>query len=160
MQIMVLGCQIFPGNTKYFMESYQDATNQTFGFLLIDFKAKTPERFRLRSAVIRSSGGVRTEKNAVNFGEKIRKMSDGLCKNLPLLKLLYKASPKQRSVILQSASDQLISALCEIALNVLRGTIPLNNSQFQILKKRKEEIKYTASKKLKEKFNVERKKNG
>ncbi len=85
-------------------------------------------------------------------------MSDRLCKNLPLLKLLYKASPKQRSVILQSASDQLILALCEIALNVLRRTIPLNNSQFQILKKRKEEIKYTASKKFKEKFNVERKK--
>ncbi len=28
MQIMVLGRQIFPGNTKYFMECYQDATNQ------------------------------------------------------------------------------------------------------------------------------------
>ncbi len=27
MQIMVLGRQIFPGNTKYFMECYQDATN-------------------------------------------------------------------------------------------------------------------------------------
>ncbi len=51
MQIMVLGRQIFPGNTKYFMECYQDATNQPFGFLLIDFKAKTPERFRLRSGL-------------------------------------------------------------------------------------------------------------
>ncbi len=86
-------------------------------------------------------------------------MSDRLCKNLPLLKLLYKASPKQRSVILQSASDQLILALCEIALNVLRRTIPLNNSQFQILKKRKEEIKYTASKSLK-KSSTLKEKNG
>ncbi len=85
---------------------------------------------------------------------KNKKMSDRLCKNLPLLKLLYKASPGQRSVILQSASDQLILALCEIALNVLRETIPLNNSQFRRLKKRREEIKYTASKKI----NVERKK--
>ncbi len=52
MQIMVLGRQIFPGNTKYFMECYQDATNhQPFGFLLIDFKAKTRERFRLRSGL-------------------------------------------------------------------------------------------------------------
>ncbi len=51
MQIMVLGRQIFPGNTKYFMECYQDATNQPFGFLLIDFKAKMPERFRLRSGL-------------------------------------------------------------------------------------------------------------
>ncbi len=40
---MVLGRQIFPGNTKYF--------NHPFGFLLIDFKAKTAERFRLRSGL-------------------------------------------------------------------------------------------------------------
>ncbi len=99
MQIMVLGRQIFPGNTKYFMECYQDATNQPFGCLLIDFKAKTPERFRLRSGLFSDHQvGVHTEK----------KMSDRLCKNLPLLKLLYKASPKQRRVILQTASDQLI----------------------------------------------------
>ncbi len=90
----------------------------------------------------------------VNFGEKNKKMSDRLCKNLSLLKLLYKASPKQRCIILQSASDQLILSLCEIALNVLRGTIPLNSAQFWRLKKRKEEIKYTASKKI----NVVRKK--
>ncbi len=38
MQIMVLGHQIFPRNTKYFMECYQGATNQPFGFLLIPFK--------------------------------------------------------------------------------------------------------------------------
>ncbi len=81
-------------------------------------------------------------------------MSDRLCKNLPLLKLLYKALSKQRRVILQSASDQLILTLCEIALNVLRGTIPLNNAQFRRLKKRKEEIKYVASKNI----NAERKK--
>ncbi len=147
MQIMVLGRQIFPGNTKYFMECYQDATNQPFGFLLIDFKAKTPERFRLRS-------GLFSDHQVVYVQKKIRKMSDRLCKNLPLLKLLYNASSKQWSVILQSASDQLILTLCEIALNVLRGTIPLNNAQFRRLKKRKEEIKYAASKKI----NVERKK--
>ncbi len=64
-------------------------------------------------------------------------MSDRLCKNLPLLKLLYNASPKQRRVILQSASDQLILSLCEIALNVLRGTIPLNSAQFRRLKREK-----------------------
>ncbi len=51
MQIMLLGRQIFPGNTKYFMECYQDATNHPFGCILIDFKAKTPERFRLRSGL-------------------------------------------------------------------------------------------------------------
>ncbi len=148
-QIMVLGRQIFPGNTKYFMECYQDATNQPFGFLLIDFKAKMPERFCLRSGLFSDHWVVYVQKI-----RKIRKLSDRLCKNLPLLKLLYKASPKQRRVILQWASDQRILVLYEIYLNVLQSTIPLNSTQFQRLKKRKEEIIYTASKKI----NVERKK--
>ncbi len=43
MQIMVLGRQTF--------QCYQDATNHPFGCLLIDFKAKTPERFHLRSGL-------------------------------------------------------------------------------------------------------------
>ncbi len=64
-------------------------------------------------------------------------MSDRLCKNLPLLKLLYKASSKQRRVILQSASDQLILTLCEIALNVLRGTIPKQRTIPKIKKEKR-----------------------
>lgn len=51
-QINVLGKQMYPGNTKYFMECYQDATNQPFGYLMIDYKAKTPEHFRLRTGLL------------------------------------------------------------------------------------------------------------
>lgn len=75
-------------------------------------------------------------------------MSDRLCRNLPLLKLLLKSSPKQRRVILQSATDDFVVALCELALNLLHGHIPLKHVQYQKLKKKKREIKIVADKKI------------
>ncbi len=61
-------------------------------------------------------------------------MSAKLCKHLPLLKMLHKATPKQRRLILQSSSDELILTLCEVALNILYGMIPINRQQYQKLK--------------------------
>ncbi len=51
------------------------------------------------------------------------------------------------SLILQSASDEFILSLCEVALNILYGTIPVNLQQYRKLKKRKAEIKFVADKK-------------
>ncbi len=51
-QVMVLGKQMFPSNVKYFMECYQDATSQPYGYLMIDYKAKTPEQYRLRTGLL------------------------------------------------------------------------------------------------------------
>lgn len=75
-------------------------------------------------------------------------MSARLCKYLPVLKLLHKATPKQRRLILQSASDEFILALCEVALNILYGVIPVSRQQYQKLKKRKVDIKFVADKKI------------
>lgn len=51
-QIMLLGRQMFPGNTKYFLEAFNDATSATYGYLLIDYKAKTPDYLRLRTNLL------------------------------------------------------------------------------------------------------------
>lgn len=75
-------------------------------------------------------------------------MSAKLLRNLSLLKLLLKAKPGQRRVILQAATDELIVTLCEIALNILRGNIPLTEQQYQKLKRRKSDIKLIANKKI------------
>lgn len=75
-------------------------------------------------------------------------MSARLCKHLPLLKLLHKATPKQRRLILQSASDELILTLCEVALNILYGTIPLSPKDYRKLKRRKADIKLVSDKKI------------
>lgn len=81
-------------------------------------------------------------------------MSDRICRNLPLLKLLLKAKPLQRRIILQTASNDLILMLCEVALNVLNGSIPLTPKQYRVLKRNKSCIKLFADKRV----NVSRKK--
>lgn len=53
-QINLLGRQMYPGNSKYFLEAFNDATSSTYGYLLIDYKAKTPDMFRLRTGLISS----------------------------------------------------------------------------------------------------------
>ena len=51
-QIVYLGRQMFPGQTKYFIESYNDATSKPFGYLLIDYKPETPDFLRLRTDIL------------------------------------------------------------------------------------------------------------
>lgn len=75
-------------------------------------------------------------------------MSERLVRNLSILKLLLKATPKQRRVILEAATDEFIVTLCEVALNVLHGNVPLTPQQYQRLKRRRNEIKIVADKKV------------
>lgn len=51
-QISLLGRQMFPGNTKFFLEAFNDATGSPYGYLLIDYKAKTPDFLRLRTGLL------------------------------------------------------------------------------------------------------------
>lgn len=51
-QVGILARQMFPSNTKFFMESYEDATSTPYGYLLVDYKAKTPEQYRLRTELL------------------------------------------------------------------------------------------------------------
>lgn len=64
-----------------------------------------------------------------------------------MLTALYRGSAHQRKNILQSASKDLVLTLCEIALNILRGNIPLTAKQFKKFKKQKTKIKLCADKK-------------
>lgn len=50
-QIAHLGRQLYPGQVKYVQESYNDATNEPYGYLLIDLKSSTPEDYRLRTKI-------------------------------------------------------------------------------------------------------------
>ena len=76
-------------------------------------------------------------------------MSSRVQRNLPLLEMLYKATPGVRRVIVCGSSTDFIDALCEIALNVLRGNIPLTDKQYAQLKKKKNIIRLIADKKVK-----------
>lgn len=51
-QVMLLGKQLFPHNTKFFVEVYKDATKTPWSYLLIDVKPNTPEDMRLRTQIL------------------------------------------------------------------------------------------------------------
>ena len=50
-QILNLGRQIYPGNLKFLIESYNDATEYAYGYILIDLSPQTPELLRIRSRI-------------------------------------------------------------------------------------------------------------
>ena len=75
-------------------------------------------------------------------------MSLRMQRNLALLELLYKSMPSMRRVIVGKASSDFINALCEIALNVLSGNIPLTGKQYKQLNKRKAVIRLVTDKKV------------
>jgi len=50
-QIAHLAAQMYPGKSKYMIESYRDATSAPFSYLLVDLKPDTDEKLRLRSNV-------------------------------------------------------------------------------------------------------------
>ena len=50
-QIANLARQMYPKKSNYLMEAYQDSTMAPFGYLLVDLKPDTDERFRLRTNI-------------------------------------------------------------------------------------------------------------
>jgi len=68
-------------------------------------------------------------------------------RNAPLLRALYHATPQKRKDILSHCSPDFLKALCEIALNILKGNIKLSPSQYRSLKKQKKVIRLLADKK-------------
>jgi len=50
-QVATLGRQMFPGKTKFLVEAFTDAMSKAFGYLLIDLKADTEQKFRIRTNI-------------------------------------------------------------------------------------------------------------
>ena len=50
-QIAFLARQMYPGNSKYMLKAYQDATSSPYSYLVVDLKADTDDRHRLRSGI-------------------------------------------------------------------------------------------------------------
>ena len=56
-QIITLGRQLYPGNSKYFIEAYNDATSCKFGYLFIDVSPHSEDETRLQTDVLPNSNG-------------------------------------------------------------------------------------------------------
>ena len=46
-----LGRQLYPGNSKMFLEAYEDATSKRYGYLLIDCTPQSPKQLKLRTHI-------------------------------------------------------------------------------------------------------------
>lgn len=51
LQIATLARQLFPEDSKYFQQSYEDATRNPHGYLFIDLTQKCPDHARLRTQI-------------------------------------------------------------------------------------------------------------
>jgi hypothetical protein len=56
-QIHTLARQMYPGNSEYFMNYFDMATQKPYGYLLVDLKQNTPDNFRLRPNVFQDDSG-------------------------------------------------------------------------------------------------------
>ena len=70
-----------------------------------------------------------------------------LLANEPFLRLLTRSSAKRRKVLLRQASKKELIALFEICLNIIKGNIPLNSTQFKKLEKHQRVIRTLSDKK-------------
>lgn len=53
--VNVLARQLFPTNSKYFLEAYSDATLQPHGYLFVDLTQYTPDQYRLKTDIFNST---------------------------------------------------------------------------------------------------------
>ena len=53
-QISTLARQMYPGNSHFLIEAYQDATKKAHGYLFIDLKPKTKDQLRIRTGILPS----------------------------------------------------------------------------------------------------------
>ena len=73
-------------------------------------------------------------------------MSAVVKRALPLLQTLAEAKPKFKKAIIKHASPELLKAISEIVLNMLKGIIPLSPQQKQRLSRYKNVFRALAKK--------------
>ena len=67
LQILTLAKQMYPGQTDFFLNHYEEAVKRPFGYLLTDLKTTTQDNCRLRTNVLPSEEGF----NQAGFQENI-----------------------------------------------------------------------------------------
>lgn len=57
-QIITLSRQLYPGNSRFFLEAYNDATSKRFGYLFIDVSPHSEEETRLQTNILPNIRGI------------------------------------------------------------------------------------------------------
>jgi len=74
-------------------------------------------------------------------------MSVLLKDNIHLLHVLKSGNPAVRNLLIKNSSNSLTRCLCEICLNILKGSIPLSTVQKKLLKRHRSTLHLLANKK-------------
>ena len=74
-------------------------------------------------------------------------MSQRVQRQIDFLKVLCKASHKQRCGIIEGTNSELIKVICECALNCLKRNVSLTHDQKQKLNRHKQKLRSLADKK-------------
>ena len=51
LQVMTLARQMYPGQQKFFLEAFNDACSEPFGYIFVDNEPSTPDNVRVRTCV-------------------------------------------------------------------------------------------------------------
>ena len=54
LQISTLARQMYPGQSQFLVEAFQDATQEAYGYLIIDLKPTTSDKLRIRTGMLPS----------------------------------------------------------------------------------------------------------
>ena len=61
-QILLIARQMFLCKTKYFLDSFNNATSMLYEYLLVDFEATTPDNMGHRTAILSDRKVVYTQR--------------------------------------------------------------------------------------------------
>jgi hypothetical protein len=50
-QVAILARQMYPGKSQFVVEAFEDATKEPYGYLLIDLRPDTDDRYRIRTKI-------------------------------------------------------------------------------------------------------------
>ena len=80
-------------------------------------------------------------------------MSKRMKGSLPYLQVIVKSKPKLRKLLIDNVSANVITAICECSLNLLKGIIPVTPRQKRRLARYKTHLRDLANKKVSRKRN-------
>ena len=153
-QALNLGKQLYPSNSKVFMEAYEHATSVIHGNLIIDCDPTSPRDLTLRTNIFFQRANcllfkkVNTQK-CVQYGTFTLRDNMYLREKTFLELIAYSKDKRQQCQIIKCINHDQYFELKKIAINILHGVIPLKKNQLKYLKNSKQFIRKLAEGKAK-----------
>ncbi|KAL3094604.1 hypothetical protein niasHT_028307 [Heterodera trifolii] len=167
LQIRSLGVQLFPGALRHFLEAYDDATTDPFGYLLVDMHPTTRPQMRLKTHIYpgeltvvyapRDRAAINSDRPETIQQEKRQQQqqqkqakkkgpepSQYIQRNTSFFKQLSNcraARARAYRQLVRGASSEQLLCLVESALNILRARVPLRSTHLKHLRAQAQHVR-------------------